>query len=127
MVLSDDARTVRLTDPVRPGAWYLRGGLPSARCRRTIGPSTFDDGAGGVTLEIIDPAPDYGIAHPYENVNATRSCEPCEKCALAVRPDTGEMVLLWLCGGINWSISRHTPDHTRHRRDVDAGLIGLPA
>lgn len=74
-------------------------------------------------LKIIDRAPDYGVAHASEDCSASR---PCPKCALAVRPDTGEIVLLWLCGGINWSISRETPDHDRHRRDFEAGLLKLP-
>jgi hypothetical protein len=78
-----------------------------------------------VTLEIIDRAPDYSVAHPHDD--CSDGDHPCDKCALAVRPDTGEMVLLWLCGGINWSISRDTPDYERHRDDVHAGLIGLPA
>jgi hypothetical protein len=78
-----------------------------------------------VRLEIIDRAPDYDVAHPTDPI--TGGGVPCPKCALAVRPDTGELVLLWLCGGINWSISRNMPGHGRHRRDLNAGLIEMPA
>ena len=74
-----------------------------------------------MTLEIID-TPDYDVAHPEQ----TDSDEPCHQCALAVRPDTGELILLWLCGGINWSISRNQPHYRKHRRDVDSGRIQLP-
>lgn len=76
-----------------------------------------------MTLKIIDRSPDYGIAHPDEDATDDSGCY---NCALAVRPDTGEIVLLWRCGGINWSISRETPDHDRHRNDLEAGRISVP-
>jgi hypothetical protein len=79
---------------------------------------------GPPVLEIIDRKLDYGVAHP-DNDSAA-STYPCDRCALSVRPDTGELVLLWLCGGINWSISRANPDHDRHRGHLHAGRFALP-
>ena len=70
-------------------------------------------------LKIIDRRPDEGIAHPDFGKH---SREQCTMCALAVRPDTGEIVLLWLCGGINWGVSRNMPDYRRHRRDLQKFL-----
>lgn len=68
-------------------------------------------------LKIIDRRPEYGIAHPDNGRRDSR--DKCARCALAVRPDTGEIVLLWLCGGINWSISRNMPNYKRHRREIE--------
>ena len=57
--------------------------------------------------------PPYNVAHPDES-----EPELCTKCALARRSDTGETLLLWCCGGINWSVSRHDPQHARHREEI---------
>jgi hypothetical protein len=70
----------------------------------------------GVRLPILD-TPHMDVAHPTDGVT-TDTDEKCDKCALAIRPDTGEIVLLWLCGGINWSVSRETPDYERHRTEI---------
>jgi hypothetical protein len=70
-------------------------------------------------LLLIDVA-DYGVAHPDEGC---ADSSECAKCAIAIRPDTGELVLLWLCGGINWSLSRETPDYERHRRELDGFTV----
>jgi hypothetical protein len=63
-------------------------------------------------LEFLE-YPDFGIAHPdYEDTG------PCSLCALVIRPDTGEIILLWKCGGINWSVSRNMPNFKRHRKEL---------
>jgi hypothetical protein len=68
-----------------------------------------------MVLEIID-TPDYTVAHPDDTADLD---EPCHQCALAVRPDTGELVLLWLVGGMSWSVSRNQPDYKRHRKEIE--------
>jgi hypothetical protein len=74
-----------------------------------------------VMLEIIE-RPDHGIGHPEDPSDA----KPCAMCALAIRPDTGELVLLWLVGNMHWSVLRNQPGYKRHLRDVLAGRIELP-
>lgn len=59
--------------------------------------------------------PEYSEAHPGEPCD---DGDVCERCAIAERLDTRERVLLWLCGGINWSISRHDPRYARHRMEA---------
>jgi hypothetical protein len=54
----------------------------------------------------------YAEAHPDEVCNPD---ELCEKCIIARRRDTGEHVLLWLVGEINYSVSRHEPNYERHK------------
>ena len=67
-------------------------------------------------LEFLEH-PEYVIAHPdcyYINTF-------CDLCALVIRPDTGEIVLLWRCGGEitgNWSVSRNMPNYKRHRKEL---------
>jgi hypothetical protein len=64
--------------------------------------------------------PHYHVAHPTETHLAAPH-ERCEQCLLAIRPDTGELVLLWGCGygeTKNWTISRDDPEEARHRREL---------
>lgn len=65
-------------------------------------------------LEILD-IPDYCIAHPEDT---TDSLDLCKFCLLVIRPDTGEIVLLWKCGKTNWAVSRNMPQYKRHRREL---------
>lgn len=70
-------------------------------------------------LEFVEH-PRYADAHPGE------PCAPddvCTSCARARRPDTGETVLLWLAGGLNWVVSRHDPAWERHRADFATGIL----
>lgn len=60
--------------------------------------------------------PRYGDAHPDDSLMVVDG--ECDSCAIATRVDTGEPVLLWLCGSVNWSISRHDPHVDRHRTDA---------
>jgi hypothetical protein len=60
--------------------------------------------------------PRYGEAHPDEPCDGTH----CDRCAIARRHDTGELVLLWLCEGKNWTVSRHDPQWARHREEIHA-------
>ncbi len=71
---------------------------------------------GRVELRVVEHPP-YSVAHPGEPCDAG---EVCERCVIAERQDTGERVLLWLCGGINWSVSRHDPNAERHRAELCA-------
>lgn len=61
--------------------------------------------------------PLYADAHPGE---ACDPAERCVRCAIARRPDTHELVLLWLAGDIDWTVSRADPEWARHRRDFAA-------
>jgi hypothetical protein len=70
----------------------------------------------GARLELLE-RPEYLVAHPNEQDDALNPGR-CGMCALAVRPDTGELVLLWRCGGLNWSVSREDPHHERHHREI---------
>jgi hypothetical protein len=58
--------------------------------------------AHGVRLPVLDAKPEYALAHPEE----AHIGGHCDKCVLALNPLTGDIILLWCCGGINWSISR---------------------
>lgn len=66
--------------------------------------------------------PEYAVAHPveakYENAGPDYECN---LCLLAVRPDTGDIILLWGCGylePINWGISREDPNYARHCEEL---------
>lgn len=59
--------------------------------------------------------PLYTEAHPGEPSDAH---ERCTRCARARRKDTGELVLLWLCEGKNWGVSRHDPNYLKHRTEL---------
>lgn len=68
---------------------------------------------GDARLSFVEH-PLYAAAHPGEE------CDPqerCTRCAIAVRPDTGEKVLLWQAGGKDWTVSRVDPEWARHRDD----------
>jgi hypothetical protein len=71
---------------------------------------------GETRLAVLD-YPDYDVAHPGEE-----AIGQCTGCLLAVRPDTGEIVLLWgiWYGGthVKWSVSRSDPNYARHRIDL---------
>lgn len=74
----------------------------------------------GAQLEVIE-RPEYEIAHPGDGWTGR-----CNGCALAVRPDTGELVLLWRCGQANWGVSRETPEYERHHAEISRlGLTDL--
>lgn len=64
--------------------------------------------------------PTHEAAHPGEDGR-----EPCTKCALAIRPDTGEIVLLWQSNDVHWSVSRNDPNFERHRdlKGVELELV----
>jgi hypothetical protein len=68
----------------------------------------------GVPLRFVRFA-SYNEAHPDEDWHAG---EMCPSCAWGERPDTGERVLLWLAGGIDWVVSRNSPDADRHRDEL---------
>jgi len=68
---------------------------------------------GGKTLHFIEH-PLYTVAHPGEFAGLDVRCS---RCAFARRSDTFERVLLWCCGGIHWSVSRHEPN-PRHRLEL---------
>lgn len=78
---------------------------------------------GQMELVAID-VPEYAVAHPDEPLfDPHRANEPCERCLLAIRPDTGELVLLWGAygdhdGPVHYSLSRETPDFPRHSREI---------
>lgn len=72
----------------------------------------------GALLEVIE-RPEYAVAHPDDGWTGK-----CPGCALAIRPDTGELLLLWRCKG-NWGVSRETPEHERHRAEINR--LGLTA
>jgi hypothetical protein len=68
-----------------------------------------------MTSELIDVGalrfrvvghPRYSEAHPGE---ACEADETCERCAIGEEIGTGTRALLWLCGGVNWSINRADP------------------
>jgi hypothetical protein len=59
--------------------------------------------------------PHYADAHPGE---ACDEGDVCERCAIARRRDTGDLVLLWQCEGKNWGVSRHDPEYARHRAEL---------
>lgn len=78
---------------------------------------------GDTPLTFLD-FPLYSQAHPGED------CEPherCTKCALALRQDTNETVLLWQCEGKNWTVSRHDPEWSRHREEIHQYVAERPA
>jgi hypothetical protein len=58
----------------------------------------------GIQLPIVDRNPPYKVAHPHEDGDGK-----CDKCAIVRHPITGEIFLVWCCGGINWSVSRENP------------------
>lgn len=66
--------------------------------------------------------PPYSEAHPDEEGD-----EPCTQCAVARRHDTGESVLLWMCEGKNWIVSRADPEWSRHRTELDTAASVRPA
>jgi hypothetical protein len=69
---------------------------------------------GVLRLRVLRFAP-YADAHPGETYLGE-----CDSCVIAERLDTSEEVLLWLCDGINWAVSRHDRDYFRHRTDSGA-------
>lgn len=68
--------------------------------------------------------PLYKDAHPGEDAGEG---ELCTQCAWATRPDTGERVMLWLCGGIEWVVSRESPNWERHREEFHRETTEAPA
>lgn len=71
----------------------------------------------GLPVEIVDH-PAYHLAHPGEPDSGVPDDAICENCAIAVRPDTGELLLLWCCEGKNWGISREMPEYERLRTEI---------
>ena len=68
-------------------------------------------------LQFLD-YPFSTIAHPEYKYPAN---DTCIFCALVIRPDTGEIVLLWRCEGEitgNWEVSRNMPNFKRHRKEL---------
>lgn len=74
---------------------------------------------GAADLVFVALAP-YVIAHPGESCDRL---ERCPRCAIALRPDTGEIVLLWLAGEQEWTVSRADPEWERHRAQFAAGGV----
>lgn len=71
---------------------------------------------GAAALEFIAHPP-YALAHPGE---ASDPVERCTQCAIALRRETGEVVLLWLAGGKDWTVSRADPAWAHHREQLAA-------
>ncbi len=67
-----------------------------------------------IPCEVLEMAPPYHVGHPDEHDCGGK----CEKCALVIHPVTGEIILAWLVGGINWSVSREDPFSTRKRESL---------
>lgn len=66
-------------------------------------------------LEFLD-YPFNAVAHPDYKYPET---DTCILCALVIRPDTGEIVLLWKCGSVgNWGVSRNMPHFKQHKKEL---------
>lgn len=61
--------------------------------------------------------PLYAVAHPGEPVDEPDA--ECDRCVIAERTDTGARVLLWLCGGLTWSVSRADPNYATHKAALE--------
>jgi hypothetical protein len=70
-----------------------------------------------MTLVVLQAA-DMAVAHPRDVYGPNGPQGYCRQCVYAVRPDTGEIVLLWLCERKNWTVSRENPEYDRHRLEL---------
>ena len=68
---------------------------------------------GNMTLEFLD-FPYYTVAHPGE---FSPKLDLCTRCALGIRKDTGDIVLLWRTGN-NFTVSRADPHYAKHKREL---------
>lgn len=85
------------------------------------------EGSPSVRLDVLG-YPDKGVAHPGECGDGNgRGAEPCHLCLLAIRPDTGDILLVWEGDDTTgeWSLSPHTPELRKHEvalRSLGGGL-----